>query len=933
MVKNLLILFTLLFFFSDIAAQVTTEPVFPSDNQPVTIIFDATKGNAGLKDFTGDVYAHTGVITDKSTSGGDWKYVKAPWGTADPSVKLTRDASNLNLYRITFTPRSYYNVPSSEKILKLAFVFRNADGTKEAKAAGNADIFVTIYETGYFVKFTNPVDTVLFADPNTSQTFSGEANSSSALSISINGNVVSQVTGTAISYSYTFPSSGDGVVTLTGNNGTVTSSKSIKYFIKNPSEVAEPPAGVKKGINYISSTSVTLVLEAPFKSFVYVIGDFNNWSPSSTYQMKKSADGKTFWLTITGLTSAQEYAFQYIVDGNIRVADPYTDKILDPSNDPYINTSSNTVYPNLKAYPSGKTQGIVSVLQTAQVPYTWTSATFTRPAKEKMVVYELLLRDFVGTHKFSTLSDTLTYLKKLGINAIELMPIMEYSGNESWGYNPIFYFAPDKYYGPKNDLKAFIDKAHSMGIAVILDMVLNQADYEFPYVKMYWGGAKPAANNPMFNQDATHPFSVFFDFNHESSYTKSFVDSVCRYWIQEYKMDGFRFDLSKGFTQKNSGGNVTTWGQYDASRVAIWKRIYDKIRSYDNSAYVILEHFADNSEETELANYGMMFWGNMNYSYKESLKGYPNSNTSFGWISYKDRGWNQPNVLGYMESHDEERLMVEMKNNGINTSGYNIKDEATALNRLKLGAVFFFPIPGPKMIWQFGELGYDYSINYCISDGTVNNNCRVGNKPIKWEYMSDINRGKVFDTYAALINLKTSQPAFSNPSDFVMSTSSAVRQIRLYHSSMDVNIIGNFGTTTGTINGGFSKTGKWYDYFSGDSITITNAEGQIALQPGEYHIYTSAKLPKPSPVITSREDEMEKTVFVYPNPSNSKISIYMYGLKGGTVSLLNSLGQTIGTVTARDDQEELDLASLKPGYYLLQIRTGKSMIVKRIIKQ
>jgi 1,4-alpha-glucan branching enzyme len=159
-------------------------------------------------------------------------------------------------------------------------------------------------------------------------------------------------------------------------------------------------------------------------------------------------------------------------------------------------------------------------LQTNQQPYQWQNTSFQRPANEDLVIYELLVRDFVGTHSYKTLSDTLTYLKKLGVNAIELMPIMEFSGNESWGYNPIYYFAPDKYYGTKNDLKAFIDKAHQMGMAVILDMVLNQADYEFPYVKAYWDGSKPAANSPYFNQQATHPFSVFFDFNHESAATR-----------------------------------------------------------------------------------------------------------------------------------------------------------------------------------------------------------------------------------------------------------------------------------------------------------------------------------------------------------------------------------------------------------------------------
>ena len=204
-----------------------------------------------------------------------------------------------------------------------------------------------------------------------------------------------------------------------------------------------------------------------------------------------------------------------------------------------------------------------------------------------MVVYELLVRDFIQNRNYQTLTDSLGYLKRLGINTIELMPITEFSGNDSWGYNPIYYFAPDKAYGTKDALKRFIDAAHKQGIAVVLDIVLNQADYEFSLREKCTGQATdPLPIVRTFNQQATHPFSVFFDFNHESPDTKAFVDRVCAYWLREFNMDGFRFDLSKGFTQKNTGNDVAAWGAYDASRIAILKRIYDQIRTVDPTAYV-----------------------------------------------------------------------------------------------------------------------------------------------------------------------------------------------------------------------------------------------------------------------------------------------------------------------------------------------------------
>ena len=101
----------------------------------------------------------------------------------------------------------------------------------------------------------------------------------------------------------------------------------------------------------------------------------------------------------------------------------------------------------------------------------------------------MLLRDFLAAHDWNTLTDTLDYFTELGINAIELMPVSEFEGNESWGYNPSFYFAADKYYGPASDLKVFIDSCHGQGIAVILDMVLNHSYGQSPLVQLYFDEA------------------------------------------------------------------------------------------------------------------------------------------------------------------------------------------------------------------------------------------------------------------------------------------------------------------------------------------------------------------------------------------------------------------------------------------------------------
>ena len=609
------------------------------------------------------------------------------------------------------------------------------------------------------------------------------------------------------------------------------------YEGKSVATIMPLPAGIVDGINYISSTSITFSLYAPGKQNVYLIGDFNNWQVSSPYLMYLTPDSTRWWLTINNLTPQKEYIFQYLVNGTIRIADPYSEKISDPDNDKYITSAT---YPNLISYPTGKTTQIASVIQTDQTLYAWKDTAFQKPNKTDLVIYELLVRDFLSTHKYKTLTDTLNYLKNLGVNAIELMPVAEFEGNESWGYNPSFHMAPDKYYGPKEDLKAFIDKAHSMGMAVFLDMVLNHVMGSSPLARLYWDAAnnRPAANNPWLNPIPKHDYNVGNDINHESAATQSYVDRVTSFWLSQYKVDGFRFDLSKGFTQTNTLGDVAAWGHYDQSRINLLERMATKIWMVKPDAYIILEHFADNDEETVLSNYGMMIWGNLNNRYLQSAMGWSDQ-SDISWGSYKARGWSQPNLVTYMESHDEERMMYKNITYGNSSGSYNVKDLHTALNRVKLASAFFYTIPGPKMLWQFGELGYDVSINY---------NGRTGNKPIHWEYYSDAYRKDVYKVIAALTKLKQ-YPAFRS-SNFTLNVAGLWKSINITDPTMNVTVIGNFNVTSASGSPNFANTGKWYDYLSGDSIVVTNTSSLISLSPGEFHIYTSVKIPAFSSALT-----------------------------------------------------------------------------------
>ena len=159
-----------------------------------------------------------------------------------------------------------------------------------------------------------------------------------------------------------------------------------------------------------------------------------------------------------------------------------------------------------------------------------------------------------------------------------------------------------------------------------------------------------------------------------------------------------------------------------------------KIRSHTPDAYIILEQFAANSEEVVLAADTMMLWGNANASYAQNTMGYA-TGSDISWGYYKTRGWSVPRLVTYMESHDEERLMYDNLQYGNSTEAYSAKSLGLALSRMKAVNLFFLTLPGPKLIWQFGELGYDQSINLC-PDNTVNSGCRVAAKPVLWDYQT-----------------------------------------------------------------------------------------------------------------------------------------------------------------------------------------------------
>ena len=960
MKKTILLLLLFVSLGSMAQQQTVTYSISPTtfeETTSITITINGNSINEATWGVTGNalyLWAWAFDLDDTTQKGTP---LNGAWEASNEASKFTYNSGN-DTYTKTFTPATYYNTTN---IGRIGFLVKAKNGTGDKKSQ---DMFA---EVGVFqVSLTSPTDnssTILNSGESLSIT---ATNTNGVAGYNLKSNGISINTNASTS-NYTFNHTN-----ITNNQnyeleviqGVTTITKKFAVIVK-PTTISETiPAGLVDGINYNTTdpTKATLVLDAPLKDFVYVAGSFNNWQPGNTYAMKKDAtSGSTkFWMELTGLVSETNYTYQYWVGDStplanspslVKIADPYSTLVLSPYDD---GTIPSINYPNMPVYPAGQ-QFEVTVLKTGQTAYNWQITNFVKPEKDKLVVYEVLVRDFDANRNYQSLIDRIDYFKNLKVNAIQLMPVMEFEGNESWGYNTSFHMALDKFYGTSAKLKELIDLCHQNGIAVILDVALNHAFGRNPMVRMWMndpdgdGFGSPTAENPYFNTVAKHAYSVGEDFNHSSAYTKNYVKRVIKQWIEEYKIDGFRWDLTKGFTQNCTASDQNCTNGYQQDRVDILKEYADYSWSLDPTHYTIFEHLGSDIEEKEWANYrytetpskGVMMWGNLNNNYNQLSMGYNSSNDISRMYGPNHSGFLGNRVMGYAESHDEERLMYKNLQFGSSSGSYNVKTLNTALSRMSaIGAVSLL-IPGPKMIWHFSELGWESSIFTC-NNGTINDSsstipgdCKLDTKPQpQWvnNWLADTNKNKIYTDWAKMIALKTTEPVFMGTA-IVPAATTLTPNIKITNSNLastdlkDVLIIANLDVTARNVATGFPYTGSWYNLMDNSPYTVTDVNATISLQPGEFRIYGNK-----STVLATTDFEMMKDIFISPNPASNYFSLNTDTAKIQIYSTSGQLIKTFGKPHGKDYQ--YSISELSTGLYFVKIYNQENQTkVMKFIKQ
>lgn len=831
--------------YPDPASGITVEPEVPDADGECTIRFRPQAGNP-LYNHSGELYGHLGVVVE-----GEWMFVPCEWAVSDEKVHFKKLGDNDWELKLTPSIREYFG-SGETPVNMIAIIVRSEDGS--IKSHSN-DQFCTVTENKYQNEQFTP-------DPVVKETM---------------------------------------------------------------------PSNAHYGINCSADGSVTFVLydrdtKGNCHSYCYIVGDWNGWERIPEAAMKRDDASGCWWITLSGLDPDKEYRFQYRLGTgsgtDIRISDPYTEIVYDQWNDKYISWAPE--------FPEGA-RALVSAFKINRDEYAWKSGDFKIEDRKDLIIYEMHLRDFSPSGDLAGAMERLDYISDLGVNAIELMPVQEFDGNDSWGYNPNHWFALDKAYGTRQQYKEFIDECHKRGIAVIFDVVYNHTTGSHSWAKIWWDSSLSctAENNPWFNMYPTHPYNVYHDLNHENKMVRQTIKESLGYLLTEYKVDGFRFDLSKGFTQTKTDPDVAKWGKYDQSRIDILEDYADYIHTVNPDAAVILEHLSDWDEEKVLAEHGIQLWRNVNGEFRNAMSG-SGGNFSNIWSTSPFGGF-----VGYMESHDEERIcygatssteevswgicgtltewgtkaditmspdspffvaknvsftasdMFKIRGNsswndaynwGASSKGYKLpldkgyemtlgsssqdmavpaagsydvyfcpevgtvwlmtpgkrpqepqisgdaEDALTlAMRRAGACAAFFLTVPGPKMIWQFGEIGYDYSINY---------NDRTGRKPVVTDkYMAQPSRKQLYDTYANLLRFRRENPRFfDSDAKFSWTPSGTTKTILCSVDGKRFHVVGNFGKKDISYT---LPAGSWKDWQTGKAPQST-----ITLQQGEFRLFT-----------------------------------------------------------------------------------------------
>lgn len=536
-------------------------------------------------------------------------------------------------------------------------------------------------------------------------------------------------------------------------------------------------------------------LFAPYNKGVALIGSFSDWQE---IPMEKGDDG--YFRTSVELEDGV-YKYKFRVQSNSWFFEP--EQWVDVT-DPYATDIDEQ---------SGKDDGIIRVKDGQRITdtYVWQHDDKPLPADHELVIYELHVGDFSGGEddpyargKYKHVIEKLDYLCELGINAIELMPLKEYPGDYSWGYNPRHFFATESSYGSTAELKNLIDECHGKGIRVIIDGIYNHSEASAPLTQIdhdYWYHHEP--------RDPDNNWGPEFNYEHYDEKLDikpawKFIGDTIRFWIGEFHLDGIRYDAARQIANYD----FMHWIVQEAKNTASMKPFYN-----------VAEHIP---ETTSITNVDGPMDGCWHDSFYHCILEHICGDT-FDLERLKDvidckrQGFlGATNVVNYLTNHDHNHVMVELGNR-------EIFDEE-AFRRVKLGVAILMTAVGVPLIWMGEEFG-EYKPKQPESS------------KIDWTLLgNDLNRG-LFESYKGLTNLRKSNHAlYTENIDFIHENPEAkvLAYTRWNDEGSRVVVIANFSEN---FLGGyqvpdFPSAGTWHEWTG--NYDVESGEDGMIIDLGPY---------------------------------------------------------------------------------------------------
>ncbi len=483
-----------------------------------------------------------------------------------------------------------------------------------------------------------------------------------------------------------------------------------------------------------------------------------------------------------------------------------------------------------------------TVLSRTPAPFSWTDAAYKTPELNDLVVYELQIEEFNDT--FDGVIDRLEYLDGLGVNCLELMPVTSAKVDFDWGYGPLYHFSPSHRFGGPDGLKRLVNAAHSRGIAIILDVVYEHVDTAFAYYGVYNDVAStagvPHAASPMVKGWNVYGFGPASDFT--QSFTKDFFVAANQMWLDDYHVDGFRYDEItdlyvgdrapgyKDFAQRIYGHSLGIarfqQGSDSYSRIIQCAEALSISRQVMNETYTNCAWTNDLLYKVE----DMIRWNyvddNFAHILDPSFSNYPTSHTVVNAATLPVQRPVAP--FQYLESHDHSQLIVFAST--VSDPGPLPEGNRDLSYKLQPYAIALYTCQGIPMLWQGQELADNYNLP---DNGLARVHLR---RDTHWEFFYDADGQPLIRVYRRLGQLRRSSTALRGPqSYYYYQQSHQQTQIIAYHRYAPAQggqledwamVLLNFANSSGQISVPFPKAGMWREMLDDDQrsliLTVAN---------------------------------------------------------------------------------------------------------------